>query len=418
LNIEREVLDSLNEIGFNEPTRIQYETIPLIKEGYDVIGQSETGSGKTAAFGIPLVEKVTRGTPVQGLILAPTRELALQNAGELKKFSRAKGLRIECVYGGVSMGPQISGLRSSEIVVGTPGRIMDHMRRGTLKLNNVKIFVLDEADRMIDMGFIEDIETIERSLPRERQTLLFSATMPYELKSIRDRFTKNPREVVTDTKVKEDYLKQYYCDVDRKIKFSVLVHLLRKEAPRLAMIFCNSRRDTDMVARNLRDNGMNATALHGGLSQQRREHIVEEFHRGSTRILVATDLAARGLDFKDVTHIFNYSVPMNAEDYVNRIGRTARAGQSGKAIVLLTREDFDSFSRIVNTFSFDIQEIDCSADDIRMLPFRRDEFRRHSDRRGQFREYGDRRGPFREREDREFRRRRPFERPQRGFVFT
>lgn len=160
MNIEREVLASLNEIGFNEPTRIQYKTIPLIKEGYDVIGQSETGSGKTAAFGIPLVEKVTRGTPVQGLILAPTRELALQNAGELKKFSRAKGLRIECVYGGVSMGPQISGLRSSEIVVGTPGRIMDHMRRGTLKLNNVKIFVLDEADRMIDMGFIEDIETI------------------------------------------------------------------------------------------------------------------------------------------------------------------------------------------------------------------------------------------------------------------
>jgi superfamily II DNA/RNA helicase len=407
LNIEREVLASLNEIGFNEPTRIQYETIPLIKEGYDVIGQSETGSGKTAAFGIPLVEKVTRGTPVQGLILAPTRELALQNAGELRKFSRAKGLRIECVYGGVSMEPQISGLRRSEIVVGTPGRIMDHMRRGTLKLNNVKIFVLDEADRMIDMGFIEDIETIVRSLPRERQTLLFSATMPYELKSIRDRFTKNPREVVTDTKVKEEYLKQYYCDVDRKIKFSVLVYLLRKEAPRLAMIFCNSRRDVDNVARNLRDNGVNATALHGGLSQQRREQIVEEFHRGSTRILVATDVAARGLDFKDVTHIFNYSVPVNPEDYVNRIGRTARAGQSGKAIVLLTRDDFDSFSRIVNTFSFDIQQIDYSADDIRMLPFRRGEFQGHTDRRGQFR-----------REDREFRRHRTFERRPRGFVFT
>lgn len=332
----------------------------------------------------------------------------MQNAGELKKFSRAKGLRIECVYGGVSMGPQISGLRCSEIVVGTPGRIMDHMRRGTLKLNNVKIFVLDEADRMIDMGFIEDIETIERSLPMERQTLLFSATMPYELKSIRDRFTKNPREVITDTKVKEEYLKQYYCDVDRKIKFSVLVHLLRKEAPRLAMIFCNSRRDTDMVARNLRDNGVNATALHGGLSQQRREHIVEEFHKGFIKVLVATDVAARGLDFKDVTHIFNYSVPMNPEDYVNRIGRTARAGQSGKAIVLLTREDFDSFSRIVNTFAFDIQQIDYSADDIRMLPFRRWEFREHTDRRGSFRNH----------DDREFRHHRTYERRPRGFVFT
>jgi ATP-dependent RNA helicase DeaD len=407
LNIERDVLVSLNEIGFDEPTRIQYETIPLIKKGYDVIGQSETGSGKTAAFGIPLVEKITRGLPVQGLILAPTRELALQNAGELKKFSRVKGLRIECIYGGVSMGPQISGLRYSEIVVGTPGRIMDHMRRGTLKLDNVKIFVLDEADRMIDMGFIEDIETIERNLPKERQTLLFSATMPYELKSVRERFTKNPKEIITDTKVKEEYLKQYYCDVDRKVKFSVLVHLIKKEAPKLAMIFCNSRRETEIVARNLCNNGISATSLHGGLSQQRREHIVGEFHKGLIRILVATDVAARGLDFKDITHIFNYSVPPNPEDYVNRIGRTARAGQSGKAIILLTREDFDSFSRIINNFSFDIQQIDYSADNIRMLPFRRLEFQEHSDRRGSFRHH----------EDREYGRRR-YERRQRGFIFT
>ncbi len=367
MNIEQSILGSLNDIGFEQPTRIQSETIPIIKQGYDVIGQSETGSGKTAAFGIPLVEKVVKGGKIQSLVLAPTRELALQIANDLTKYSRFKGLYIQTVYGGVSMGPQVFGLRKAEIVVGTPGRILDHMQRGNLDLNNLKIFVLDEADKMIDMGFIDDIEMIEKHIPKNRQTLLFSATMPESLMRIRDRFTNNAKKIKTETKVRDDILTQYYCDIDHQRKFSLLVHLINQEKPNLAIIFCNSRREVDLVSRNLQSNGINATALHGGLSQQRREDVMESFHRGIKRVLVATDVAARGLDIKNVTHIFNYNIPRDAEDHTNRIGRTARAGESGKAISLLCREDHDSFRRIINSFSYDIKKMEIS--DFQDLPF-------------------------------------------------
>lgn len=388
MNIEEDILESLERIGFEEPTRIQYETIPLIKEGYDVIGQSETGSGKTAAFGIPLVEKVTKGGKIQALVLVPTRELALQIATEFTKFAHHKGLKIQTVYGGAPMGSQVAGLRNAEIVVGTPGRVMDHMRRGTLNTRNVKTFVLDEADKMIDMGFVEDIETIEQQIPEDRQTLMFSATMPEGLARIRERFTKNAKKVMTETQVKEDILKQFYCDVEYKLKFSLLVHLIHEEKPALAIIFCNSRRDVDAVSKNLRKNDINAEALHGGLTQSRREHVISDFHDGETDVLVATDVAGRGLDFKKVTHIFNYNVPKNSEDYVNRIGRTARAGESGKAIVLLSREDHESFRRVMNIYNFDIQPMEYS--DVEVLPFIRSSY---SDREGGDRPF--RRGGFR-----------------------
>lgn len=367
MNIEESILGSLNDLGFKQPTRIQSETIPIIKQGYDVIGQSETGSGKTAAFGIPLAEKVVKGGKIQALVLAPTRELALQIASDLMKYSRNKGLYIQTVYGGVSMLPQVFGLRKAEIVVGTPGRILDHMQRGNLDLSNLKVFVLDEADKMIDMGFIDDIEIIERHISKDRQTLLFSATMPDSLMRIRERFTKNAKKIKTETKVREDFLRQYYCDIDYKTKFSLLVHLINQEKPNLAIIFCNSRREADLVSRNLQYNGIDATVLHGGLSQQRREEVMESFHKGIKRVLVATDVAGRGLDIKNVTHIFNYSIPKDAEEYTNRIGRTARAGESGKAISLLSREDHDSFRRIINNFSYDIRKMEIS--DFRILPF-------------------------------------------------
>jgi ATP-dependent RNA helicase DeaD len=376
MNIEQSILGSLNDIGFEQPTRIQSETIPIIKQGYDVIGQSETGSGKTAAFGIPLVEKVVKGGRIQALVLAPTRELALQIAGDITKFSRFKGLYIQTVYGGVSMNPQIFGLRKAEIVVGTPGRILDHMQRGNLDLNNLKMFVLDEADKMIDMGFIDDIEMIEKHIPKNRQTLMFSATMPESLMRIREKFTNNAKKIKTETKVRNDFLKQYYCDIDHKTKFSLLVHLINQEKPNLAIIFCNSRREADLVSRNLQSNDIDATVLHGGLSQQRREDVMESFHKGIKRILVATDVAARGLDIKNVTHIFNYDMPRNAEEYTNRIGRTARAGESGKAISLLSREDHESFRRIINSFSYDIKKMD--ALDFRVLPF--NNYQRHDNR--------------------------------------
>jgi ATP-dependent RNA helicase DeaD len=367
MNIEKDILSSLSSIGFEEPTRIQLETIPLIKEGHDVIGQSETGSGKTAAFGIPLVEKVVKNKSIQALVLEPTRELSLQTATELSKFSRFKGLNIQTIYGGVSFEPQFSGLKRAEIVVGTPGRILDHMERGSLRLNNIKIFVLDEADKMIDMGFVEDIERIERNMPKERQTLLFSATMPERLNEIRNRFTRDAKKIRTNIKVRDDVLKQYYCDVDQQKKFSLLVHLIKTEKPELLIIFSNSRRETDIVSRNLKNNGVNAESLHGGLSQHQREKIMEDFHKGRSKVLVATDVASRGLDIKNVTHIFNYSVPKDTEVFTNRIGRTARAGEVGKAITLLCREDHEPFRRIVREFSYDIQKMEVSEFEI--LPF-------------------------------------------------
>lgn len=357
LNIDPEILEALKEMGYKSPTKIQYETIPFIKEGHDVIGQSETGSGKTAAFGIPMVEKVEKGKGLQSLVLAPTRELALQIAGELKKFSKHKGLFIQTIYGGVSMEPQVRGLRKAEIVVGTPGRVMDHMRRRTLNLKTIKIFVLDEADKMINMGFIEDIEFVIRHLPKERQTLLFSATMPYVLMDIRDRITNNAKKVKTANKVKEEMLKQYYVDIDRTSKFSLLLHLIKEENPKLSIIFCNSRRDVELVSQNLADNQVNATALHGGMTQDKRERVMSRFHQGKIRFLVATDVAARGLDIKNVTHIFNYSIPKYVENYVNRIGRTARAGETGKAISLLCRDDHPSFMRIIRQYDFEIEKM-------------------------------------------------------------
>jgi superfamily II DNA/RNA helicase len=386
MNIQKSVLGSLNKMGFEEPTKIQNETIPIIKDGYDVIGQSETGSGKTGAFGIPLVEKVTKGGKLQAIILAPTRELAKQISEDLENFSRFKELRIEAIYGGVSIQPQIQGLKDAEIVVGTPGRILDHMRRGTIKTENVKTFVLDEADKMIDMGFIDDIELIERNIPNDRQTLLFSATMPESLMKIREKFTENARKVKTKNKVSEDVLKQYYCDIKQREKFSLLVHLIKKEEPKLSIVFCNSRRDTTSVASNLKYNKINASALHGGLSQSKREGVMKRFHEGKIRVLVATDVASRGLDIKNVTHVFNYNVPRNVEDYANRIGRTARAGKTGKAITLLTTDDHQAFRRVINMFSYDIEKM--RIDGLKSLPFRTNKPRRDNYRP---RKYGRRR---------------------------
>jgi superfamily II DNA/RNA helicase len=369
MNIEESIKGSLNKIGFESPTKIQEETIPLIKQGHDVIGQSETGSGKTAAFGIPIVDKVEKGKGIQALILAPTRELAKQISKDLQSFSSMKGLYIQTVYGGVAMMPQVSGLRKAEVVVATPGRMLDHMRRGTINTSNVSFFVLDEADKMIDMGFIEDIEMIEKQMPKERQTLLFSATMSPRLEDMRDRFTRNPKKIKTRNKVKEEFLKQYYCDIDPRNKFSLLVHLLNEEKPSLSIIFCNTRRTANEICSNLKFNKIHASVLHGGLTQDRREKTLEAFHRGEVKILVATDVAGRGLDIKNVSHVFNYNIPKDIEDYANRIGRTARAGKSGKAICLLSREDHGSFRKISNRYSYDVEKL--VIKDFKRLPFKR-----------------------------------------------
>lgn len=367
MNVQDSVLNSLNNIGFVNPTKIQSETIPLIKQGYDVIGQSKTGSGKTGAFGIPLVEKVSKGKKAQALIIAPTRELARQIADEIRKFSDSKGIQVQTVYGGVSMRPQIRGLKRSEIIVGTPGRILDHIRRGNFDTSNIKTFILDEADRMIDMGFVEDISKIERHISENRQTLLFSATMPKKLVNVTKRFTNNAKRIKTKTKVREDLLEQFYYDVKQHKKFSLLVHLLKEEDPELAIIFCRTRKETSAVARNLRNININAEAMHGGLSQHRREKVLSKFHKRKIRFLVATDVASRGIDVDDISHIFNYRLPNKTEDYVNRIGRTARAGKSGKAISLLSPKDHRAFRRIIRRYEYDIKKR--KASDFEKLSF-------------------------------------------------
>ncbi|MHC1605541.1 MAG: DEAD/DEAH box helicase, partial [Candidatus Methanofastidiosia archaeon] len=314
-------------------------------------------SGKTAAFGIPIVDRVEKEKGVQALILEPTRELAKQVAGEMKKFSQYKNVKIATVYGGTSYNPQIKDLKKAHIVVGTPGRIIDMMGKGHFHLTDVNTFVLDEADKMIDMGFYDDIIFIAKQMPKDRQTLLFSATMPNELKYIRKKFSKKAKTVETAYKVNEDILKQYFYDISYNKKFSLLAHLIAEEAPELSIVFCNARREADDVARNLRDNGINTKSLHGGMPQNKREKTIGQFRNRRIDVLVATDVAARGIDVKDVTHIFNYSIPSNAEDYVNRIGRTARAGKGGVAISLLSRDDHDAFRRVQRIFSYDIEEI-------------------------------------------------------------
>ena len=368
LDLQDSVLDSLHNIGFKTPTRIQSETIPLIKQGHDVIGQSKTGSGKTGAFGIPIVEKAVKGVKSQALILAPTRELAKQIAGDISKFSDHKGLRVQTIYGGVSMRPQIEGLKRAEIIVGTPGRILDHIKRGNFYTKNIESFVLDEADTMIDMGFIKDIEKIASYIPKERQTLLFSATMPKSLRKITERLTYKARKVTTEITVEGELLKQYYYSVKHNEKFSLLVSLLIDEAPDSALIFCKTRRGTEALKRNLRENGVKALALHGGLTQNKREHILDQFYREKTRYLVATNVASRGIDIDHITHIYNFDVPATIEDYVNRIGRTARAGKSGKAITLVTENDLRQFNAMKRKYPYDITKLEKTG--YKIIPYK------------------------------------------------
>ncbi|RZN47406.1 DEAD/DEAH box helicase [archaeon] len=369
LRLDGDLQASLHTIGFVEMTDIQERTIPLIRDGHDVFGQSQTGSGKTAAFGIPLVEKVQRGRGVQVLVLEPTRELAKQVSSEMKKFSANKHVKIATIYGGASFNTQIQALKKAEVIVGTPGRVIDMMKRGHIELEGITAFVLDEADKMIDMGFFEDMMFISEKMPRDRQTLLFSATMPDKLKHLRSKFSRNAHTIKTSSKVAEDVLKQFYCEVSYTRKFSLLTHLLENERQGLSIVFCNARREADDVARNLKESGINTKSLHGGMPQNKREKTMQQFHDKKIDVLVATDVAARGLDVKDVTHIFNYSIPMNAEDYANRIGRTARAGNSGIAISLLSRNDHDAFRKVQSTFSYDIEEM--NAPQFKVRPFRK-----------------------------------------------
>lgn len=347
LGLSQEMISLVERAKFTEPSEIQEKAIPLILEGKDVIGGSATGSGKTFAFGAPIIEKIAPGEGVQALVLTPTRELAEQITKVLYHFSEHKQLGVTAVYGGVGINPQIEELKSAEIVVGTPGRILDHLERRTINLSKVKVLVLDEADRMFDMGFINDVEDIIGHCPKDRQTLMFSATINPDIDHLVKKHMKNPVEVSVESYVDASKLKQVYYDVEKNVKFSLLVHLLKNEPAGLVMVFCNTRHNTDFVADNLNNSGIDAMAIHGGLSQEKRNRIMEKFHTGKVLVLVCTDVAARGLDIKNVSHVYNYDIPKTSQEYIHRIGRTARAGKEGIAINLVSERDYENFRRVL-----------------------------------------------------------------------
>ena len=369
LHIDERILKALADMGLSEPTEVQAAAIPLIRAGRDVVGQSKTGSGKTVAFCIPILEKLHLNKGLQALIVTPTRELAEQIVREIGKLTKYHPIRRAVVYGGVGMEPQVEALRVAEIAVGTPGRLLDHLERGSIKLSGVRFLVLDEADRMLDMGFIDDVDRIIRATPKERQTLLFGATLRGKLVDIANERMRSPEHVVVSTQVEESYLAQSYYQADKRDKFSLLVALLKRDQPALAMVFCATRGIADDVAANLGQNGLPALVIHGGLTQARRNQVMELFHKKELKVLVATDVAGRGLDIKDVTHVYNYNVPKEPQDYIHRIGRTARAGASGEAVTLLSQEDFDVFRRTITRFGLNVEQ---GADfDYPRLPYRR-----------------------------------------------
>jgi ATP-dependent RNA helicase DeaD len=357
LGLNSEILQSIKGMGITTPTEIQGMSIPHIMEKKDVIGESATGSGKTLAFGCGIVAHTTPGAGLQSLILTPTRELAEQVKDALKQLSRS--LKIISVYGGVAIDPQIHGLRTADVVVGTPGRLLDHLQRRTIDLSKVKILVLDEADRMLDMGFIDDVEKIIRPCPRERQTLFFSATISSQIRDLANRYMASPKQVRAKNQVDPSKLKQVYYDVLKNKKLSLLIHLLQNEKSGLVMVFCNSRRTVDFVVQNLKVNKVKAIAIHGGFSQNKRSKTMEMFNDAKAGVLVCTDVAARGLDIDNVSHIYNYESPNDPKDYVHRIGRTARAGEAGIAISLICEFDHENFGRMQREYrDFNIQKAD------------------------------------------------------------
>ncbi|MDD6345448.1 MAG: DEAD/DEAH box helicase [Oscillospiraceae bacterium] len=340
LNLSQELLDAVEELGFSEMTEIQQKSIPLLLEGNDVTGRSNTGTGKTACFGIPAVESIKPDdNNVAVLILCPTRELAMQACGELKKFSKFKKyVRVSAVYGGASMEKQIHELKHGvNIVVGTPGRVIDHMKRKTLRLESLRTVILDEADEMLNMGFREDIETILKSVPEERQTVLFSATMPPAILAITKEYQKNPVTVKIDEKYRTvDLIDQYFFDVAMGRKTDALKLLLSAYSPKSAMIFCNTKKMVDDLTDELSESGFRVMGLHGDMKQAQRTQVMNGFKNGSVSVLIATDVAARGIDVNGIDIVFNYDLPQDNEYYIHRIGRTGRAGHKGTAYTLIS----------------------------------------------------------------------------------
>jgi len=352
LGLSDTTLKSISEMGYKTPSPIQSQAIPVVLSGADVVGQAQTGTGKTAAFMLPILEKINpHSKTVQALVLCPTRELAVQVHDEAKKFAKNdRNINIVSIYGGQSYDPQIRALKKGvQIVVGTPGRVMDHMKRKTLKLDNLKFMVLDEADEMLNMGFKDDIESILIDTPEERQTVLFSATMPPEILKIARTHQKNPEIIKIATKeLSNRDIEQYYIEVKAKDRMQAMIRCIDAMVITSSIVFTNTKREVDELVSKLQSEGYVAEGLHGDLKQVQRDRVMHGFRRGKVNILVATDIAARGIDVNNVKAVFNFDIPLNEENYVHRIGRTGRAGESGISITFVYGRDMFKVRRIEN----------------------------------------------------------------------
>ena len=349
-NFHPDIAKGVKIAGFREPSPIQEEAIPLVLDSIDVVAQAHTGTGKTAAFGLPILEKLANGEIEKALIITPTRELASQVSDELYHLGRFAGIRTLAVYGGVGYGRQIALINKGvQIVVATPGRLKDLYQKGKIDSFNPEIVVLDEADEMLDMGFLDSVKEIFDYIPQNRQTLLFSATMPEPIKDLAETLLYNPEYISVvreEDSTTNNKIEQEYYIIDEEQRDIALVNLLESEKYNKALIFCRMKREVDRVTEHLKAQGYNVEGLHGDIEQMQRDEIVKKFRRAQVKVLVATDVAARGLDIKDVTHVFNYHIPFDPQSYVHRIGRTGRAGKDGRAITLVTTQEFRELARI------------------------------------------------------------------------
>lgn len=356
LKLEEPVLKGIKQVGFEKATPIQASSIPVILSGKDVVAQSLTGSGKTAAFCIPTIQNIQQKNQIQAVIVVPVRELARQVEDRMKKLSIYKGLNITSVYGGVGYEPQIKALKKADVVVATPGRFLDHVRQKKIDLSNVEVLIVDEADKMFDMGFIDDLEKIIKAMPRKKQILLFSATMPTQVRKLVDKYLRNPEHIDEKKHVDRSKLTQEYYNVRKFEKFSLLLHLLKHETPGLSIVFCNTRREVDIVVGNLKRYDIKAMGIHGGRSQHQRNLTLKKLKNEHIDVLVATEVAARGIDIDDITHVYNYDTAQTAKEYTHRIGRTARAGKQGTAVTLLAPRDHDNFRRVMQGDGIEIEQ--------------------------------------------------------------
>ena len=363
LNLSREVLQAIEGMGFVNPSEVQECTIPEILDGHDLLAQAQTGTGKTVSFGIPMIEKIVDNNyeSLQALVLVPTRELARQVSEELQKLARHKKfIKILAIYGGADMGKQLRELkRGASIVVGTPGRIMDHMKRKTIDLSSLKFLVLDEADEMFDMGFRDDMKTIIEKTNDDRQTLFFSATFDNEIEEFSKLYQNNPKKVIIEKKeLTAEKIKQYYLELNRNMKTEILNRLILIHKPKKSIIFCNTKRMVENLEEETAQKGYKVDSLHGDMRQSSRDNVMKKFRKGTIDVLIATDVAARGLDVSDIDIVFNYDLPQQAEYYVHRIGRTARAGKKGLSFSFVTSRDYPKFREIEKYANIKMERID------------------------------------------------------------